>query len=1263
MDVETIMRRATRDFHSTAPLAPDSVRRTVPPGGGLQPNSFLHFGGSAACIDAPPFANGMITRATPLASARGLYASILRVDPVASIAVRRGAGGPIIALIAAPAQPPESGGSATRYQFGAGSTWVAASLLSSQAPADGFMGVKVASLELDAPGPPPANFPGDITLGAADSAALLITPAPRDPGTGFVNDGTGTTATLLPSISLLLAPSGISVLDIGDASFSTLGTNVTLSGGSTGAGWDAAAREIVIGYANMSPPTFVASGASVFGQASMIAGQYRLPVAEAASDALGAAATGGVPTVVVSAGLSWVFMGKPVRLGPAQVLAEQGSMGLRALVDQRAFAESFSMWTARGDGGTGRPTGLTFAAPRGAILAVVQSAQVEARLIFGAALQAAIDLPLTVAGSPILLDRLVASYSVTRTADNTTLNLLALPPPPQPGVPAPPPPIEVFAIENALLRTEGAASLLGAMTLSGTQAVSGLLVANMVLDDLLPILPDPYISNDPVLDRPRVGAGLMAEIGWSNPDDPGIAFALLPPNPPPPSHDPVSALIPWGQWEALLDVSGRADQLGVFMTPGAALIGQISGQTLQLPGQELGVFTVPHISWEAVIADTVLDRATGQPVAAPRQWLPPFSLDDGEPLRMTLRTKTPTTVEPLTTIAQFVGDYRTQATSNAVESLAVAMTLPFGLTASVTARQEPPEPSPPMPTLDLIGASFVGFAAGTQLRLTAPSPDSDAAALPGASRADGSYAQGMLDTTPGDVSTLWNGQFGGDLAGHQTGRFVPVKAIDFSGYGASLFSFWRDPTDGTGITQVRFDVVVGRTAFELVQAQSWILPQRIRVVDTKVFERDSDAYVVRHDSGWQPHGDGLFDYPDGVPETGGVLSLTRVRNVHPTGQPDVVAGGVTYRPVAFDADVVLDTDRGVLPADSATSLPSRGMIGYLRLTFSPTPPTLAEAVTLLNQVAAMGTAAAAGPVAAEAAVASTGFRFSLTAVEVQPMQQAGAVAANIAIAFSRRAGAAARRCMERHAAHAHRYGAETGQSAIAGAAGSPAGGQGDLARHGAGRTRVHRGGTGAPDAIRIRAIYWPAEAAARAPQAHRRRGVATAAAADAEARRCRRATRNSGTAAGHQPADQPVQPARHDADGRRVPDQSAGGGAGARPASDRAHSARAGCGRAGLRIATDSSGAGRSERSGEPPDPEPDPPHFGLDRGHRKALVDQHRPRGLQADRRRIRHARRPARGGDRHADGRRRTAARLRPGKSLLRPSPVAGDSGSARH
>ena len=62
---------------------------------------------------------------------------------------------------------------------------------------------------------------------------------------------------------------------------------------------------------------------------------------------------------------------------------------------------------------------------------------------------------------------------------------------------------------------------------------------------------------------------------------------------------------------------------------------------------------------------------------------------------------------------------------------------------------------------------------------------------------------------------------------------MPVTRIDFSGYGESLFSNWRNPTDDpVAVSQARFDVLVGRTAYEVVQVRSILYPYAVRVVRT-----------------------------------------------------------------------------------------------------------------------------------------------------------------------------------------------------------------------------------------------------------------------------------------------------------------------------------------------------------------------------------------------------------------------------------------------
>ena len=91
---------------------------------------------------------------------------------------------------------------------------------------------------------------------------------------------------------------------------------------------------------------------------------------------------------------------------------------------------------------------------------------------------------------------------------------------------------------------------------------------------------------------------------------------------------------------------------------------------------------------------------------------------------------------------------------------------------------------------------------------------------------------------------------------------MPITRIDISGFGESLFSDWRNPVDAAAIIcKARFDVIVGRTSREVVQAFSVLYPYAVRVVRTITIERQNGAAMVRHDSGWQPVSDGIYHYP------------------------------------------------------------------------------------------------------------------------------------------------------------------------------------------------------------------------------------------------------------------------------------------------------------------------------------------------------------------------------------------------------------------
>jgi hypothetical protein len=258
--------------------------------------------------------------------------------------------------------------------------------------------------------------------------------------------------------------------------------------------------------------------------------------------------------------------------------------------------------------------------------------------------------------------------------------------------------------------------------------------------------------------------------------------------------------------------------------------------------------------------------------------------------------------------------------------------------------------------------------------------------------------------TLGDsVGTIFNKEFFFDSPTAFKPSGVPLTRIDFSGYGASMFSHWADPSAAIAATsKAYFDVFTGRTAQEVIQVRSLVYPWGIHVVRTITMTRASDAYVFRFDTGWQAESDGVYDFRytvfdlafNPVPRPnpyefhpGLVKGVFSVRNIHETdavpqfkrtwnknnGETYLDSEGiertvdpltptelrnpdVLLQPVYFDADVQIDD---VISGAVGGRVPSTGMLGYVQLSPRGEPITrslLAELLTF--QFGALGGAVA-----------------------------------------------------------------------------------------------------------------------------------------------------------------------------------------------------------------------------------------------------------------------------------------------------------------
>jgi len=332
---------------------------------------------------------------------------------------------------------------------------------------------------------------------------------------------------------------------------------------------------------------------------------------------------------------------------------------------------------------------------------------------------------------------------------------------------------------------------------------------------------------------------------------------------------------------ALLDVSSNANQMGVsfawfgegrlaMMQTLAAVPAQAtaaSGQfPLQIKGLDVGakgssvrVFTVPQISWEPVF--NLTPPAPGIPGDPPAFFN--YYPNDGGPTKILNNSVHFVPIAPIPVSDFIINEFNTDPQNKT----AAIFTLSFGLRA--WAEMQKNVPFSPKPSLQQNTPAFENdVKGGIQIQANAGNAGKpkDSNMFQGYTLQinnilafDGS-ATGA--STLGDsVTRIFNDEFFEEPLKENTQRGVPLTRIDFSGYGASIFSNWLSPSAAIAQTsQARFDVFVGRCGHEVIQVRSILYPWGIRVVRTITIFRTGSAYVYRYDSGWRAESDGRFDF-------------------------------------------------------------------------------------------------------------------------------------------------------------------------------------------------------------------------------------------------------------------------------------------------------------------------------------------------------------------------------------------------------------------
>lgn len=361
------------------------------------------------------------------------------------------------------------------------------------------------------------------------------------------------------------------------------------------------------------------------------------------------------------------------------------------------------------------------------------------------------------------------------------------------------------------------------------------------------------------------------------------------------------------EWDyfALMDVSSHANQLGVSFgdfggeryklmrtamvvsnEEGSASVTThsfpfiVDGMEVKAAGASVRAFLEPQVAWEPVFNLTEPDRDDPNDPASPKLPMDPeagflYFPNDGGATRIYNNSTKPVALAPIPLVNYLIDYFKNDPKS----ILASTLTLSFGLKAlayitknkSFVNQDADPDIKNNRPLFrdDLQGGIQISVYSGDFGKPVADPADKDSPMLPGYTlqlnnllEADGT-AKGASNLGH-RVSQIFNNEFfitpiaSGDI---NDSRGVPVKRIDFTGYGINMFSNWLSPTAAMAQTsQAKFDIMFGRTSHEVIQVKSILYPWGIRVVRTITLFRASTGYVYRYDSGWKAESDGKFDF-------------------------------------------------------------------------------------------------------------------------------------------------------------------------------------------------------------------------------------------------------------------------------------------------------------------------------------------------------------------------------------------------------------------
>ena len=729
----------------------------------------------------------------------------------------------------------------TSIEIPAGSVWLAVSLFDANAPAGSLAGLRVVrgSLSLSHPGIVHGKV---IGLGPGVVATLHLQLDPGEPPPRARHGGDSRSLKIDPVHEALFVFNvgvGAQLVRASTGSLEIYGNRVRLH-------YREGARaryDSSLGWLWFPMPTdrdalkVDESRSQIFrvaGEAAIKEGGWALPVAipitqsqGAALLVLGEAAGAGALALSLgrglAAGLQPAQSTKPLPLDSTLLHAEPGHISVLATSAAARYRRVFDLWEDNAE----RPSQIELRSADPLLLrldATTAGGGAEALGISTLECTIRLDRPLAASGKRVPFFSARAALDVLQVVDDTRLYVGAFADPardPVSNQPLPPQPLSI-ALSNALLCTTPPLALqIGGVLGAPSQLDRGVLTLQFAIRFLMPSLPDPYAANiarqapRQLMDPASIARGqpLTGRVRWAEPASAQLTFALIVGGdlglaqglvrledtpiqsdvrrerdylPEVESHFP-RATGHGPEFLRMLDVSSNADLFGVGLSSAMEFRGarqpplQLRGLDLIAPVRNVSAFTLPAFQWEPVYNIP----AEGALPFPPRL----VSSTDGGATRFATPAATLVPVAPLPVVDTLLSEYNRRH-----NTVAARFTLPFGMVA-VTEMHRVADPlnlgfrSPRFASVRPDFAS-TGLSGGLQLSLEAP-PNLLAAiagpspGLPGATVQTDNGTGGFNVLKSGFVDEIFNTTFADQM------KMVPVQRIDFSGYGASVFSDWR----------------------------------------------------------------------------------------------------------------------------------------------------------------------------------------------------------------------------------------------------------------------------------------------------------------------------------------------------------------------------------------------------------------------------------------------------------------------------------------